>query len=310
MKQIYLTKIWKCFASVLLLSMVLPLSSQCYAQSEPFNCDYSAYLFQYSDVYAIDLASGRSYLVAEEIVPDKINAAAYNPTDGYIWGYLSSPSKSIVRIGKDFSTDIYTIPELEVGNKYVGAINADGIYYFRSGSSTYFSVDLNDDSATYLNYLGSQQLSKNISIHDWAFNALDDKIYTVEKGTNKLYRITAETGAVEDLGVVPILAGLNYTFGAVYFDAAGNFYVSANQSGSVYIINEVQNVTSGQISSNIFAYGPASASNDGARCPTAPVPQEDCANGVDDDGDGLIDCDDPACSGISECPVTLYSFLG
>lgn len=310
MKQIYLTKIWKCFASVLLLSMVLPLSSQCYAQSEPFNCDYSAYLFQYSDVYAIDLASGRSYLVAEEIVPDKINAAAYNPTDGYIWGYLSSPSKSIVRIGKDFSTDIYTIPELEAGNKYVGAINADGIYYFRSGSSTYFSVDLNDDSATYLNYLGSQQLSKNISIHDWAFNALDDKIYTVEKGTNKLYRITAETGEVEDLGVVPILAGLNYTFGAVYFDAAGNFYVSANQSGSVYIINEVQNVTSGQISSNIFAYGPASASNDGARCPTAPVPQEDCANGVDDDGDGLIDCDDPACSGISECPVTYTASSG
>ncbi|MEL6562273.1 MAG: T9SS type A sorting domain-containing protein, partial [Bacteroidota bacterium] len=31
---------------------------------------------------------------------------------------------------------------------------------------------------------------------------------------------------------------------------------------------------------------------------------EDCSNGIDDDGDGLTDCDDPDCSGIESCPVT------
>lgn len=306
MKRIYLTKKWKFFINVLILCVLSQSAFQLKAQSEPFNCDYSAYLFQYADVYAIDLASGRSYLVAEEIVPGSINATAYNPKDGYIWGYLSTPSKSIVRIGKDFSTEIYTMPELTSGNKYVGAINSEGIYYFRSGSATYYSIDLNPDSETFLDYLGEQNLSKKISIHDWAFNAVDNKLYAVEKGTNRLYRITAETGEMEDLGVVPILAGLNYTFGAVYFDASGNFYVSANQSGSVYIINEVQGIN-GEIRSNIFAYGPASSSNDGARCPTAPVPQEDCSNGKDDDGDGLVDCNDPSCSGIQECPVTYTS---
>ncbi|TMM53728.1 T9SS type A sorting domain-containing protein [Maribacter algarum] len=304
MKQIYFTKKLKYLINLLILSTLIPSSFQLNAQSEPFNCDYSAYLFQYADVYAIDLASGRSYLVAEEIVSGKINATAYNPTDGYIWGYRSEPSKSITRIGKDFATETYTIPELTTGNKYVGAINSKGIYYFRSGSATYYSIDLNPSSDNYLKYLGAQNLPQKISIHDWAFNAVDNKLYSVEKNTNKLYRITPETGAMEDLGVVPILAGLNYTYGAVYFDASGNFYVSANQSGSVYIINEVQNVAQGNMKSNIFAYGPASASNDGARCPTAPVPQEDCSNGKDDDGDGLADCDDPACSGISECPVT------
>lgn len=304
MKQLYLFKKRNAIINVLLISVFLQFSMQLNAQSEPFNCDYSAYLFQYSDVYAIDLASGRSYLVAEDIVPGKINANAYNPVDGYIWGSLSTPSQSILRIGKDFSTTTHTIPEIPGGNKYVGDINFEGQYYFKAGGSTYYSIDLDPSSDNYLKYLGAQTLSTNISIHDWAFNAVDNKLYAVAKGSNILYRITPETGNVETLGEVPIISGLNYTYGAVYFDAAGNFYVSANQTGSVYIINEVQTLSGGEIRSNIFAYGPASASNDGARCPTAPVPQEDCANGVDDDGDGLVDCDDPACSGVKACPVT------
>ncbi|MBU2997380.1 T9SS type A sorting domain-containing protein [Cellulophaga baltica] len=291
------------FKSFLTTTFILNLTA-IQAQSEPFECDYNAYLFQYNDIYALDLASGGSYLVAEDVTPGSINAAAYNSADGYIWGYLSTPSRSIVRIGKDFTPDIYNIPDLpDGGNKYVGDINTDGIYYFRSGGTKYYSVDLNPESNSHLEYTGTKTLTKSINIHDWAFNAVDGKLYTVEKTTNILYRITAETGVVESLGIVPILAGLNYTYGAVYFDVDGNFYVSANQTGSVYKINSVQTIDISGIVSNIFAFGPSSASNDGARCPTAPVPQEDCINGVDDDGDGLIDCDDPACSGIALCPV-------
>ncbi len=255
-------------------------------------------------MYAIDLASGSSYLVAENLTDGNINAAAYNTADGYIWGYLSSPQTSIVRIGKEFQTDIYTIPNLpNNGNKYVGDISLDGIYYIRAGGSAYYAIDLNPESNTELEYIGSYTLSKNIKIHDWAFNALDGKLYAVEKGTNILYRIDAVTGLVEELGEVPVLSGLNYTYGAVYFDVEGNFYVSANQTGAVYIINSVQTIEAEGIRSNIFAFGPSSSLNDGARCPTAPVPQEDCINGVDDDGDGLVDCDDPACSGVSNCPT-------
>ena len=274
------------------------------AQSEPFNCDFNAYLFQYNDIYALDLASGSSYLVAEDITPGNVNGAGYNSADGYLWGYLSTPQISLVRIGNDFSTDIYTIPELpNNGNKYVGDISIDGIYYIRAGSSTYYSIDLNPESNNYLEYIGSNTLSQNISIHDWAFNAVDNKLYAVEKGSNHIYRIDALSGNVVDLGEVPILAGLDYTYGAVYFDVDGNFYISANQTGSVYKIEQVQNISDGNMSSNIFAFGPAASSNDGARCPTAPVPQEDCINGIDDDGDGLVDCDDPSCSGVASCPV-------
>jgi len=282
--------------------LVLLFSFPSAAQDIPFNCDYSAYLFQYNDVYAIDLASGNSYLAASDITAGNINATAYNPADGYIWGYLSTPSQTIVRIGKDFQTTSFTIPELTTGNKYVGDISPEGVYYFKAGGTSYFKVDLDPNSATYAQYLSTETLSQNISIHDWAFNAVDGNLYAVEKNTNILYRIDPITSAVVALGEVPILSGLNYTYGAVYFDGDGRFYVSANQTGTVYVIQNVQDVTTtSTMDSNLFAFGPSSASNDGARCPTAPVAQEICDNGIDDDGDGLIDCEDPSCSGFGSC---------
>ena len=294
----------KLFLLRILILGFLFFNSKVVSQNEPFNCVESAYLFQMNDIYAIDLASGISTLVATDVTPGNINAAAYNPTDGYMWGYLSAPSNTIVRIGNDFSVTTYYIPELTTGSKYVGDISSDGIYYFKASGSTYYKVDLNPSSSTYTQYLSTESLSLSLNVHDWAFNAVDGQLYTVEQATNILYRINPINGVVTSLGVVPILAGLSYTYGAVYFDAEGSFYVSANQTGTIYIIDEVQNLNgSNAISSNLFAFGPSSSSNDGARCPTASVLKEDCSNGIDDDGDGLVDCDDPSCSGFGFCPV-------
>lgn len=283
------------------MAIIFPSS---YSQTIPFNCDYYAYLFQFNDVYSVDLASGSSNLVATDITPGNINATGYNSKDGYIWGSLSSPSQSIVKIGKDFATTTYTFSGLPISNRYVGDISLDGIYYLKPGGVNYSMIDLDPASSNYLTLIGTGTLSQNISIHDWAFNAVDNMLYCVEKNSNTLYRINIATNIVESIGEVPILSGNSYTYGAVYFDLAGNFYVSANQTGTVYIINDVASLNNGDaISSNIFAFGPSSSSNDGARCPTAPVPVEDCSNGIDDDGDGLVDCDDPSCSGVSVCPT-------
>lgn len=274
------------------------------AQDIPFNCDYNAYLFQYNDVYAIDLASGNSYLTAENVTEGNINAAGYNSADGYIWGSLSSPSKTIVRIGKNFTTTTFYIPELPNSNRYIGDVSIDGVYYLKSEGTTYYKIDVHPESANYGEHMATENLSQGLSIHDWAFNAADGNLYAVEKNTNVLYRIDPSNGVVQSLGEVPILSGLNYTYGAVYFDLSGRFYVSANQTGTVYVIQSVQDLDgSNAIDSNLFAFGPSSASNDGARCPTAPVPQEICDNGIDDDGDGLIDCEDPSCSGYGDCEV-------
>ena len=288
----------------ILILAVLLFSLTSTSQETPFNCDYSAYLFQYNDVYAVDLASGNSYLVASDVTPGNINAAAYNLKDGFIWGYLKTPSKTIVKIGKDFKTTSFNIPELDDNNKYIGDISPEGIYYIKGGDKTYHKIDLNPESANYGKYISKETLKTNIAIHDWAFNAVDGYLYAVERKTNILYRINPETSAMTTLGEVPILSGFNYAYGAVYFDADGRFYVSANSTGTIYVIQSVQDLSpNSAMDSNLFAFGPSSASNDGARCPTAPVAQEICDNGIDDDGDGLIDCEDPSCSGYTGCPV-------
>ncbi len=274
------------------------------AEETPFNCDYYAYLFQNNDVYAVNLASGTAVEVAVDITPGNINAAGYNNADGFIWGSLSSPARSIVRIGKNFNTDVFYIPELPTSNRYVGDIDANGIYFLKGGLTTVYKIDLNPASSNYTKSIGTIELSASLVIHDWAFNAVDGYLYTVEKATNILYKIDSQTGTVTAIGEVPILSGNNYTYGAVYFDASGNFYMSVNQTGTIYIAYEVHALeANGAINSNLFASGPSSSLNDGARCPTAIVPKEDCGNGLDDDGDGLIDCDDMSCSGILQCEV-------
>ncbi|WP_299338978.1 T9SS type A sorting domain-containing protein [uncultured Psychroserpens sp.] len=294
----YYSKIWLTVFGTILMSFFSD------AQDIPFNCDYNAYLFQYNDVYAIDLASGSSYQVAENITQGNVNAAAYNPADGFIWGSLTSPAKTIVRIGKNFTTTTYYIDQLPTNNRYVGDVSPQGIYYLKGGGTTYYKIDLDPESVNYTEHQETAVLSQNINIHDWAFNAVDGMLYTVEKNTNILYRIDASNGNVQAIGEVPILSGLNYTYGAVYFDAEGRFYVSANQTGTIYVIQNVQTlVANSSMDSNLFAFGPSSSSNDGARCPTAPVLQEICDNGIDDDGDGLIDCQDPSCSGYGDCAL-------
>ena len=139
-------------------------------------------------MYSIDLASGTSLLVAENITDGNINAAGYNNADGYIWGSLSSPSKSIVRIGKNYNTDTYYIPELPSSGRYIGDIDPNGMYYLKPGGTTVYKIDLDPNSSNYLQSAGTITLTTNITIHDWAFNALDGALYTVEKNTNILYK--------------------------------------------------------------------------------------------------------------------------
>ncbi|WP_299679610.1 T9SS type A sorting domain-containing protein [uncultured Tenacibaculum sp.] len=278
--------------------------------NEPFNCVTEAYLFQSNDVYAQNLASGNAILDGINLSPFVINGVGYNEKDGYIWGSLkSTDGNTIIRVGNDYETTVYTVAGASYS--YVGDVNQDGIYYLKSGGNSFYTIDLDPASATYLTKTGTGTLSQSIGNHDWAFNAVDDMLYTVEKNSNILYKIDSSNGNVTVLGEVPILSGLNYTYGAVYFDVDGNFYISANQTGTVYVVYAVQNVTSSlDMTSNIFAFGPSSSQNDGARCPTAPVPQEDCTNGIDDDGDGLVDCDDPSCSGVAACPTITPTSTG
>ncbi|WP_231874630.1 DUF6923 family protein [Polaribacter atrinae] len=121
----------------ILFFLLIILSISITAQDEPFNCDYNAYLFQRNDIYALDLASGSSYVVKEDVTEGSVNAVGYNPADGYIWGSLSTPAKTIVRIGKNFNVETFYIDELPTSSRYVGDVSSEGIYYLKGGGTSF-----------------------------------------------------------------------------------------------------------------------------------------------------------------------------
>lgn len=293
----------KNLTQLLIIANLLLLTSFNVKANGPFTCEVYAYLFQGNDVYSVDLASGQTILEASNIINGTINATAYNPRDEYIWGSVSNPDKAIARVSNDFTVETFVIDGLTSSNSYIGDINADGIFYLKPGGVKTYMIDVDPDSPTYLDLLGTINLTENHAIADWAFNPIDGYLYTIAKGSNYVIKIDPSTGVVQILGIATVIPETNYIFGACYFDVDGNLYASANSTGTIYKINATHTITSqDNLYSSVFAFGPASSSNDGARCPTAPVPQEICDNGIDDDGDGLVDCDDAACLNTDGCP--------
>ena len=289
------------------LAAIFGLMSLSMIGQTPFNCRPSAYLFQNNDLHSVDLSSGQSSLLKANVTKANINASAYNPTDGYLWGTLAQPDHTLVRIGRDLEATEFVV-DGAITAATVGDIDREGKYYAKAEGAEYAVVDLNPTSDGYLKIINYRSLSIDVDIDDWAYNNVDNQLYSITSGDNLLVKVNPDNGDISVLGEVPVLSGLNYTYGALYFDRDGHLYAAANQTGTIYqVLNVGQITTNLPIESNVFSFGPASRVNDGARCASAPVLQEICFNGRDDDGDGLVDCDDPACSGVGNCPVLASS---
>ena len=112
----------------------------------------------------------------------------------------------------------------------------------------------------------------------------------------------------------PLAGGPNYTGGACTYPGPNSCSPRKN-SGEADLPDMFQNYMdySDDGCMNLFTIGQKdrmwaavnasrpellSATCDGTQPPT---PQEICDNGIDDDGDGLIDCDDPDCSSADNC---------
>jgi hypothetical protein len=238
----------------------------------PFSCDGRAYLLQNnpSDIYRINLVTGTQTLLVNNFVPlphtfRLINGVGYDINSNYMWGNVTS-TDSIARIGSDWSVEYFRIPGL-TNNVNTGDISASGVYYmYQNAANIIQRVDVNPSSPTYLQKLPNLSTSA-ILIADWAFSPIDGNLYTVQTGTARLIRFNPATGAQTLVSTLTGLPG-GGAYGGVYFDAAGNFYVSENGSGTIYrILRPDLNTTT----ATLYSDGPASSLNDGVRCVTAPI---------------------------------------
>ena len=253
-----------------LFAFVILFSS--HINASPFeSCPSKAFLMQQSiaQLYGVNLVTGDYSLIASDLgTTNKINAVGFNFHDNYIygWGYEWG---TLVRIGGDYQANPLTLIDNPGVNFYVGdiALNENSYYFYRKGINYgLYKVSLDEQSADYLKsikVINGQALSLNI--YDFAFHPDNSFLYSVDSN-GILYQIDVNSGSASNLGNVGEIG----TFGAVYFDVEGKFYISRNSDGHVFIID----VDDPSPQAEFFAYGPSASQNDGARCAIAPVIDE------------------------------------
>ncbi|OUL58492.1 LruC domain-containing protein [Pseudoalteromonas ulvae] len=239
----------------------------------PFDtCPSKAFLVQQNKavLFGVNLATGSALTLANEMgTNSKINAIGFSVHDRYLygWGYQN---RSFIRIGKDYQEQPITTSGFPNTDFFVGDVSVleNAYYAYKKGSSLgLYRLELDQSSPDYLQaqrVIDGGQL--NLNIFDLAFHPSTGDAFSVDS-RGILFQIDVATGqatAVADVGE-------SGTFGAVYFDVEGNFYISRNQDGHVFRID----VAASQPVAQFFAFGPISGNNDGARCATAPIIDED-----------------------------------
>jgi len=260
------------------------------ATADPFtNCPSKAFLFQGNPVatYGINLVTGNYSLLQDDPgISANINGLGFNQQDRYLYGFNTTDFK-FSRMGSDFKVNSLNLSGLPANTTfYVGDV-ANHVYYLYRRNTGFYKVDLSP-----LDQNPSAQLTATlitatatVRLTDFAFHPNDNKLYGVDNSTGVIFQIDPQNGETIAMGNT----GETGTFGAMYFDVNGYFYLSRNQDGQIYRIDlssldassNGADLTSLDVSAVKFADGPSSSQNDGARCASAPLIDEDSPSTID-----------------------------
>lgn len=244
--------------------------------ASPFDeCPEEAYLSQkiggYINYRAVNLATGDVYTVASNetngLGSNTVNGIAFNQSDRYIYGFNMTNFK-LIKFDSNFNpTQLDFIGDIP-SNFYVADIK-DNKYYVYKKNVGFYSVNLDSEAEDYLQFTSYPNSEKSIFMADWAFHPYNEKLYGVDNA-GKLYEIDYSNGQFNLLGDTGSGSG---TFGAAYFDINGSFYFVNNKNGNIFKVNMGNNVGAGiDPTAILFSKASPTSSNDGARCPIAPLP--------------------------------------
>lgn len=238
----------------------------------PFSsCPTQAFLIQNPSgtpvSYGVNIDVGSYVTLDSNLGTAKLNGVGYSKHDDFIYGW-DYGAKSLSRIDSTFTKTLLSIdiPDGAPTSIYVGDVSLDeNAWYGYRPSYGLYRIDLD----TFVMELSSPSNQfGNPAIYDLAFHPDNSMAYSIDS-TGYLWEIDVSSGTTSRLNRLldTDALGSRMTFGAVYFDVDGNFYASNNKDGYVYKVS----INGTNSTSEFFAYGPSSNSNDGARCALAPV---------------------------------------
>lgn len=282
--------------SILLLTSFL-------SKSQSFDCNSDLYqVVNGNELKVLIPATGIYQSVGVSSI--SYNGAGFNSEDGYIYGI--GDGTKLVRVNNvGQATDLGSISGFSAIS-YSGDFDLNGNWHsFKKTGAGWImnKIDVSDLPARAEEYtiteLSGAATPSNTA--DMAFNAITNKFYGMSSGIltefdpfNRTVKAIADYSNQTDKG----------GFGAAWSDEDGNTYFFNNGSGKIY--RAAFSVQGDILSFAFISTSQPNGSNDGMGCALAqaPVFPEICDNGLDDDGDGLVDCEDPDCTASETCGVS------
>ena len=268
------------------------MDPDCSGDVSCWECDEDFYqVHSNNTIVRLNANTGSYETVGSVSGASAINGAAMSHIDGHVYapciidgvhtlGMLMNDG-SVVDLELSFPGNIF----------YVGGISTDGKLYVNAGSSPIYMIDLTQETLTYV-----ATGTSNPGVADFAVDNTTGLFYGISGGHKlKVYDPFADAMSTYDLaGSINNESG---GYGAAWSSVDGSFFAYNNSSGKIFSI-DIVTLTATEVLNGV---GNLSI-NDGFNCLSAPPPFETfCNNGIDDDGDGVIDCDDGDCFSSNEC---------
>ncbi len=249
-----------------------------------------------TQLVSLDPASGSFTTIATISGASAINGAQFNHIDGHVYApCIINGNHELGMLYSDGSVVSTGLSLPGGGIFYVGAIDADGKMYISNGGQGINTIDLTAESLS----VQSTGVS-HPGVADFSLDITNGLFYGIN-GSAKLKVYNPLNGDVSTYDLAGSINDDYGGYGAAWSCNDGSFFAYNNNSGKIYSVN-VNDLTATHV---LNASGNLSI-NDGFNCVNADPPFEtNCNNGVDDDGDGLIDCEDPDCDSSNECIVEI-----
>jgi uncharacterized repeat protein (TIGR01451 family) len=247
------------------------------------SCPATAYISQGADnssikLNSVNLQSGVLTPISASNFAAGVNAIGFNQLDGYIYGMKGGIDNTVMRIDANgVGYDLGAIPGLPLADYNAGDVDANGILYVRSATSTTaYGIDVKPASLTYLTIV--KTITGLILSSDFAFHPTNGKLYTIQDSTGNVYEISwPAAGASVAATLVNRGKPTNLpigTYGAVYFASDGSMYGYSNgtagsNNGAIYRMTNVVGIGL-PVATTLTTTAAGVSSNDGARCPLAP----------------------------------------
>jgi hypothetical protein len=244
------------------------------APSGSFSCSPLGYLIQRasgsstSTLYSVNITTGviTQLPVNFGSVTQSLNGMGFNILDNFLYAY--SATGQVVRLTSTSATVIST--QSNFATTYAaGDIDSSGNYWLLNASTgAWLQIDVRPGSSTFGQVIGSgtSTFPSGRRTIDWSYIPGQGEYMYAALGTtdssataiNTFARWSLATKTWETLNTFPNLLG---NYGAAYASNNGSMFVQSNDNGQIYRID-----VPARAQPVLVARGPATSSNDGARC--------------------------------------------